>query len=73
VAKKYIRKGFRPFNSLFSLLLPRTYFQAVTTNRTNSVLLIPENNIRVNNQLVVFEPASDVGPSTARRLKRGCC
>jgi hypothetical protein len=35
------------------------------------VLLIPENDIRVNNQLVVFEPASDARPSTASRVKRG--
>jgi hypothetical protein len=71
VAKKYMRKGFRPFDTSFSLLVPRTCFHAVTADGTNTVLLIPENDIRVNNQLVVFEPASDAGPSTASRVKRG--
>jgi hypothetical protein len=71
VAKKYMRKGFKPFDTSFSLLVPRTCLQAVTADGTNTVLLIPENDIRVNNQLVAFEPASNAGPSTASRLKKG--
>lgn len=34
------------------------------------MLLIPENNIRVNNQLVVIEPVLDIEPSIGRRLKK---
>ncbi|MCJ1355759.1 MAG: hypothetical protein MMC33_005751 [Icmadophila ericetorum] len=70
VAKEYMRKGFRPFDISFSLLVPRTCFKAVTADGTNTVLLVPENDICVNNQLVVFKPAADAGPSTGRRLKR---
>jgi hypothetical protein len=68
VAKKYMRKGMRPFDTSFNFLLPQTCFQAVTTNGTNTVFLIKEDGI--NNQLVVFDPTSDAGPSAGSRLKR---
>ena len=68
VAKKYMRKGIRPFDTLFNPLVPGTCFQAVTADGTNTVLLIQEYDI--NNQLVVFEPPSDAGLSTGGRLKK---
>ncbi|ELR03573.1 hypothetical protein GMDG_06231 [Pseudogymnoascus destructans 20631-21] len=68
VAKKYMRKGIRPFDTSFNFLLPQTCFQAVTTDGTNTVLLIKEDGI--NNQLVVFDPTSDAGSSAGSRLKR---
>ena len=70
VAKKYMRKGIRPFDTSFKLLLPRTCFQAVTTDGTNTILLIQEDDIHVNNQLVVFEPTSDADPGAGSRPKR---
>ncbi|ELR06849.1 hypothetical protein VC83_03930 [Pseudogymnoascus destructans] len=66
VAKKYMRKGIRPFE----LLLPRTCFQAVTTDGTNTILLIQEDDTHVNNQLVVFEPTPDADPFGGSRPKR---
>jgi hypothetical protein len=70
VAKKYIRKGIRPFDTSFNLLLSRICFQVVTANGTNTILLVSEDYIRFDNQLVVFETTSDAGPSTGGRLKR---
>jgi hypothetical protein len=70
VAKKYMRKGIRPFDTSFKLLLPRTCFQAVTTDGTNTILLIQEDDLHVNNQLVVFEPTADAGPFGGSRPKR---
>ncbi|RDL30498.1 uncharacterized protein BP5553_10376 [Venustampulla echinocandica] len=66
VTKKYMRKRFRPFDTPFNPLVPRTCFQAVTADGTNTVILISEDDIGINNQLVAFEPMSDVGPSTGR-------
>jgi hypothetical protein len=71
VARKYIREKLRPFDTSFRLLVLGKYFQVVTADRTNTILVIPEDNIRVNNQLVVFEPASDTGPSTSGRGEKG--
>ncbi|KAH6675916.1 hypothetical protein B0J14DRAFT_587589, partial [Halenospora varia] len=73
VAKKYMRKGIRPFDSSFNLLVPRTCFQAATADGSNAILLIPENNMEVDNQLVVFVP--NAMPETelpdGARQKRG--
>ncbi|OAF55374.1 hypothetical protein VC83_08336 [Pseudogymnoascus destructans] len=68
VTKKYMRKGMRPFDTSFNFIVPQTCFQAVTTDGTNTVFLIKEDGI--NNQLVVFDPTSDAGPSAGSRLKR---
>lgn len=70
VAKKYMRKGFRPFDSSFNPLVPRTCFQAVTADGTNTILLNPEHDIRINNQLLLPGPVSDAGPSTSKRAKK---
>ncbi|KAL5321305.1 hypothetical protein ACEPPN_012120 [Leptodophora sp. 'Broadleaf-Isolate-01'] len=53
VAKKYMRKGIRPFDSSLNVLVPRTCFQAATADGSNTILLVPEDRIKVNNQLVV--------------------
>ena len=60
VAKKYMRKGIRPFDSSGNVLVPRTCFQAATADGSNTIFLVPENSIKVKNQLVV--PASKVMP-----------
>ncbi len=60
VAKKYMRKGIRPFDSSGNVLVPRTCFQAATADGSNTILLVPEKSIKVKNQLVV--PASKVMP-----------
>ena len=36
VTKKYMRTRFRPFDTSFNLLVPRTCFQAVTANGTRT-------------------------------------
>ncbi|KAH7379083.1 hypothetical protein BKA64DRAFT_243572 [Cadophora sp. MPI-SDFR-AT-0126] len=57
VAKKYMRKHIRPFDSSLNLLVPRTCFQAAIADGSNTILLVPENRIQVNNQLVKYVPA----------------
>jgi hypothetical protein len=52
VAKKYMRKGIRPFDSSLNLLVPRTCFKAATADGSNTILLVPEDRIKVNNQLM---------------------
>jgi len=70
VVKKYMRKGFWPFYASFNPLVPRTCFQAVTVDGANRILLIPEYDIRINNQLVLSGPISNAGPSTGKRMKK---
>jgi hypothetical protein len=72
VAKKYMRKGIRPFDSSLNLLVPRTCFQAAIADGSNTILLVPENSIQVNNQLVKFVPdaMSDGKLATEARVKR---
>ncbi|KAG4414646.1 hypothetical protein IFR04_012217 [Cadophora malorum] len=53
VAKKYMRKAIRPFDSSLNLLVPRTCFQAATADGSNTILLVREDDIEVNNQLVL--------------------
>lgn len=73
VAKKYMRTGIWPFDGLFNLLVPRTCFQAATANGSNTLLLIPEDSIEVNDQLMVFVPNAmpERELSTGARQKRG--
>jgi len=42
IAKKYLRKGVRTFNTRLKLLPPQDCFQAVFEDRTHTVLLIPD-------------------------------
>ncbi|KAL5344302.1 hypothetical protein ACLOAV_010731 [Pseudogymnoascus australis] len=70
VAKKYTRKGIRQFDTSFNLLVPGQCFQAVTTNGTNTVLLIKDDGLHVDSQLVVFKPTSDAEPFAGTRPKR---
>ncbi|PVH67575.1 hypothetical protein DL98DRAFT_640311 [Cadophora sp. DSE1049] len=49
VAKEYMGKGIRPFDSSLNLLVPRTCFQAATADRSNTILLMPEDSMEVNN------------------------
>jgi hypothetical protein len=56
VAKKFMRKGIRPFDSSLNLLVPRKCFQAALADGSNTILLVPEASIEVNNQLVKFVP-----------------
>lgn len=42
----------------------------MTADGTNTVILIPEDDIRISNQLLAFEPMSGAGPAIDR-AKRG--
>ncbi|KAH7305378.1 hypothetical protein BKA65DRAFT_520822 [Rhexocercosporidium sp. MPI-PUGE-AT-0058] len=53
IAKKYIRKGIQPYDSSLKVLILRTYFQVATIDGSNTILLVPENRIKVNKQLIV--------------------
>jgi hypothetical protein len=72
VATKYMRKGIRAFDSSLNLLVPRMCFEAAIADGSNTILLVPENTIQVNNQVVKFVPdaMSDRKLSAKARVKR---
>jgi hypothetical protein len=51
VAKKYIRKHIRLFDIALNPLTLRECFEAAIANRANTILLIPETEININEQL----------------------
>ena len=52
VVKKYIRKGVRAFNTEAQLLGPEDCFEAATADGTNTILLIPENKLDIDDRLL---------------------
>jgi Protein of unknown function (DUF3723) len=59
VAKKNARKGLRTFDTNARLLGPDECFEAVTNDGTNTILLIPQNKLDIDEQLL--DSASVVG------------
>ncbi|ERF71962.1 hypothetical protein EPUS_06521 [Endocarpon pusillum Z07020] len=49
VAIKYMRKRIHMFDTSFCMLTPQTYFEDVTADGTNTILLIPEWDIDTDN------------------------
>ena len=52
VAKKSIRKGLRIFDTKMKLLGPDDCFEVVTADETNTILLIPQNALDINDRLL---------------------
>jgi hypothetical protein len=71
VAKKYMRKRFRPFNTRLQMLAPRECFQAVKDDRTHTILLFAQDDLNFDDEVV--ESASKLHADARRRalgLKR---
>jgi hypothetical protein len=71
VAKKYMRKRIRLFDTALNILTPRDCFEAALADETNTILLIPEAEIDIDKELEasVSELASNT--DTEPNLKRG--
>ena len=52
VAKKSIRKGLRIFDTKMKLLGPDDCFEVVTADKTNTILLIPQNALDIDDRLL---------------------
>ena len=51
VAKKYMRKQIRLFDIALNILTPQGCFEATLANKTNTILLIPEAEISIDEEL----------------------
>ncbi|CZT07754.1 uncharacterized protein RCO7_10310 [Rhynchosporium graminicola] len=51
IAKKYIRKRFRIFNTELQMLAPRDCFQDVANDRTHTVLLVSQDSLCTDNEM----------------------
>lgn len=65
VTKKYMRKGIRPVDRSLNLLVPSLCFEAALADESNTIFLLPEASIKVNNQLVKRVP----GPVSVKRIR----
>ncbi|KAL5325404.1 hypothetical protein ACEPPN_006529 [Leptodophora sp. 'Broadleaf-Isolate-01'] len=48
IAKRYMRKKFRTFNTELQMLALQDCFQAVIDDRTHTILLVPQDNLRTD-------------------------
>ena len=76
VAKKNTRKGLRTFDTNAQLLGPDDCFEAVTSDGTNTILLIPQNELNIDDRLldsasvVSSRAREEVEDSQAKRQAR---
>jgi len=54
LAKMCLKQGFRAFDADLKILQPRDCFEAATDRGRNFILLIPENNIDISEELEAF-------------------
>ena len=73
VAVKYIRKQIRLFNTELNILTPADCFEASTADGSNTILLIPEAEIDISEELEtsLSNLASEGDSTTEERRKRG--
>jgi hypothetical protein len=73
VAIKYMRKQIRLFDASLNILTPRGCFEAAIVNNANSIYLIPETEIRIDEQLLasITGSLSDVEPHEELGLNNG--
>ena len=73
VAKKYMRKRIRLFDTALNILTPQECFEAALASGTNTIFLIPEAEISINEELEasVSELASNTDSHTEHEPKRG--
>jgi hypothetical protein len=68
VAKKYMRKRIRLFDTELNILTPRGCFEAALVDGTNTVLLIPQAEISIDEELEAS--VSELGSNTDFRIER---
>ncbi|KAH6670148.1 hypothetical protein B0J14DRAFT_112537 [Halenospora varia] len=50
LSKKYLRKGFRTFDTRLQMLSPGECFRAAVDNRTHTILLVPQDDLDIDNE-----------------------
>jgi len=74
LAVKYMRKRIRLFDTKLNILTPADCFEAATADGSNTILLIPEAEIDINEELEysISKLASegDSGPEGPKRSRR---
>jgi hypothetical protein len=48
----YMTQGVRAFNTKLLMMAPGAYFQAVINDRTHTILLVPQDNISIDNRMM---------------------
>ena len=71
VAKKYMRKRIRLFDTELNILTPRGCFEAALADGTNTILLIPEAEISIDEELEASVSELVSNTNTERDHKRG--
>lgn len=56
MAKKYMRKRIRLFDTALNILTPRECFEAALADETHTILLIPEAEISIDEELEASVP-----------------
>jgi hypothetical protein len=72
VAVKYMRKGIRLFDTELNILTPADCFEAATANGSNTIILIPEAEINISEELEtsISKLESDEESTTEKGRKR---
>ena len=73
VVVKYMRKGTRLFDTELNILTLADCFEAATANGSNTILLIPEAEINISEELEtsISKLASEEESTTEKGQKRG--
>src|SRR3954468_12718991 len=75
VAKKNMRKGLRLLDTNMQLLAPEDCFEAVTVDGTNTIILLPQRDLEVDDQLLdsanVLAYTTIVDSEQFKRAKKG--
>jgi len=67
VAKKYMRKKIRLFDTALNILTPRECFEAAIADGTNTILLISEREISIDEELEAS--VSELASNTEEKLE----
>jgi hypothetical protein len=74
VAKKSMRKGLRLLDTNMQLLAPEDCFEAVTVDGTNTIILIPQRDLEVDDRVLdsanVLAYTAIVENGQSKRAKR---
>ena len=72
LAVKYMRKQIRLFDTELNILTPADCFEAATADGSNTILLIPEAEINISEELETsISKLASEGESTTEGRKRG--
>ncbi|KIV81283.1 hypothetical protein PV11_03480 [Exophiala sideris] len=70
VAKKYIRKGVRILDTNMHLLTPDNCFEAVTTDGTNTIVLVPQRELDIDEQALDSARVLAIVEESSKRLRK---